>query len=534
MSEPIYQLAPSVYVEPLVSSWSAWWLVFSPVPASLHLLNYQLPVLRSYLASPASHYAAANDPMFKGGSFINVPPEHAAQIAALLERTDELETDRLELARAFTEFQSVLLAKASGQSLDRFYPMLPVPLRGITELLYDYHNRPLVRVVEPLAYRTRYHKRSLQSLRLAALHSDHDRPFWMSTPRLPHVGQIDWQVPFDDERVDRLFRLDTTPAPLRDIENLLGPASASTAATLLTSDVRPLPARWEGTGVRVRYVGHACVLLEAGGVSVLTDPFVGVQATSMRDDRLTFADLPERIDFALITHAHPDHFNFETLLRLRHRIQCLVVPRNFGIATGDISLKLMAEQLGFKDVRELDVFDRIRFDGKQDGEIAAVPFQGEHGDLTHGNKTGYLVRFGAARVLLLADSACHDVAQYKHVTTEFGNIDSIFIATSSESFPMAYSVGSVLPATKGKKIDTSRVTRGANATETLGLLEAIRPNRLFTYGMGMESYSEYILGVPPPLDSQAMQESERFLTSVRAMGISAKLLRGSHSFALDA
>ena len=55
--------------------------------------------------------------------------------------------------------------------------------------------------------------------------------------------------------------------------------------------------------------------------------------------------LPRRIDFALVTHGHPDHLAMETLVRLRLRIGTLVVPRHFGLATGDPSLRRESDHL---------------------------------------------------------------------------------------------------------------------------------------------------------------------------------------------
>jgi hypothetical protein len=82
------------------------------------------------------------------------------------------------------------------------------------------------------------------------------------------------------------------------------------------------------------------------------------------------------------TAAEPlDHFGLETLLRLRHGIECLVVNRSHGVFYGDISLKLLTQKLGFKNVVELDTLESISLPG---GEIIAIPFMGEQADLPHG------------------------------------------------------------------------------------------------------------------------------------------------------
>src|SRR6185295_7367299 len=100
-----------------------------------------------------------------------------------------------------------------------------------------------------------------------------------------------------------------------------------------------------GTKPRIRYIGHACVLIEWKGVTILTDPFIPVMPVEGGISRLTFQDLPRKIDYVLVTHNHQDHFSLESLLRLRHRIGRLVVPRTFGISYGDVSLKLLLQKL---------------------------------------------------------------------------------------------------------------------------------------------------------------------------------------------
>lgn len=97
---------------------------------------------------------------------------------------------------------------------------------------------------------------------------------------------------------------------------------------------QPRPPRHDGDGVRVRYFGHACILIESAQTSVLIDPLV-----SYKYDggvfRYTYADLPEEIDYVLITHNHQGHCMLETLLQLRHRVGRVLVPRNNGGGLAD-------------------------------------------------------------------------------------------------------------------------------------------------------------------------------------------------------
>src|SRR5918997_5415123 len=81
------------------------------------------------------------------------------------------------------------------------------------------------------------------------------------------------------------------------------------------------PARADG--LRVVLVGHASVLIQAGGLNILIDPiwseraspFTFVGPKRVNPPGIAFADLPP-IDAVLLTHNHYDHFDRATISRL--------------------------------------------------------------------------------------------------------------------------------------------------------------------------------------------------------------------------
>jgi L-ascorbate metabolism protein UlaG (beta-lactamase superfamily) len=89
-------------------------------------------------------------------------------------------------------------------------------------------------------------------------------------------------------------------------------------------------ARVEGT--RVTIVGHATVLIQTGGLNILTDPVWSQRASpfSFAGPRrvcppgIAFADLP-RIDVVLLSHNHYDHLDKATLRRLVERDQPRII-----------------------------------------------------------------------------------------------------------------------------------------------------------------------------------------------------------------
>jgi L-ascorbate metabolism protein UlaG (beta-lactamase superfamily) len=92
------------------------------------------------------------------------------------------------------------------------------------------------------------------------------------------------------------------------------------------------------------YVGHATVLLELGGIRLLTDPVLrGRIAHLRRRGPEPDPDVQRGIDAVLISHLHHDHLDLPSLRRLGAAVP-LVVPRG----AGDFLLRA-----GFSRVSEL-------------------------------------------------------------------------------------------------------------------------------------------------------------------------------------
>jgi L-ascorbate metabolism protein UlaG (beta-lactamase superfamily) len=247
-------------------------------------------------------------------------------------------------------------------------------------------------------------------------------------------------------------------------------------------------------------------------------------------ERFTYRDLPRRLDYALVTHNHCDHFVLETLLRLRHRIDCLVVPRSYGILHGDVSLKTLCRKLGFKHVVDVDAFETLPL---PEGEIIAIPFFGEHGDLAHG-KIAYVVRTGHERILFGADSNCLDKKLYEHVRGYTGRIDTVFPGVEPVGAPLSWSYGAMFPRMQQQSIDSSRRQRGCDAARALALLDAVGATRVYNYGMGEEPWLEHILALASAADSPQVQESNKLLAKARTLGfLEAERLTGKREVHLD-
>ncbi|EGW20006.1 MBL fold metallo-hydrolase [Methylobacter tundripaludum] len=512
----LYRLADSTAVEALVDNWVAWPHTFSPVPYSLHMLNYQKKNLSSYLQSPEIHVKSSANPKLLGGAFVNIPVERKAEVAKMLERMDSEHGGNLQMAQDLIDFQNLLDREAAGQSLEPYYAVLPESMRGYVELLYDYNNRPIVRCIESLFYKSPHYKNHLQSLRLFTQTHDRARPYYMSTPRLPEHDSVEWAIPFAQAQIDELFKLDSRPQSLAYIRELLGLDAGDDEKLIdLLTDQPPRAAEvWQGSGVRVRYLGHASVLVEYNGVAILIDPFIAVQPSQGGIGRYSFQDLPPHIDYVLITHVHHDHYVFETLLRLRHKIGCLVVPKSSGIFYGDISMKLLARELGFTDVIEVDPLDTIAFPG---GAIIAAPFLGEHNDLPFA-KSGYLISAGEQRLLFAADSNCLDRRMYENLCAEYGPIQTVFLGMECIGAPLSWVYGPLLPKLPERKHCQTRRSKGSDADAALSLLDAVQSERVYIYAIGREPWLQYFMALEPEDDDAYIREIGKVLAACQSKG----------------
>jgi len=435
----------------------------------------------------------------------------------------------INLSRAIEQLDALLREKAVGYSLESLYAEVPACLQGYVELVYDLNNHPSFRLIEPLLYKSPFYDSSLQSVMLSEISGD-DRPFVLSTPRVDKGDSINLEMPFASERLDTLFRMKNEPSSLEAIGDALSLSSsdAERFRSFLTTEAPKPYAKYDGDGARWRYFGHACILLETRGVSVLLDPMLSYTYDT-QISRYTYSDLPEVIDYALITHNHQDHILFETLLQLRHRIRNIVVPRNGGGALQDPSLKLLLKQCGFKNVIEISEMERIPFER---GSITAIPFLGEHGDLNVMTKSAYLLRVDNHKLLFAADSCNISPKMYEHIQRETGDVDAFFVGMECDGAPVSWIYGPLLTQRLDRPKDQSRRLAGSNFERAMAMVEQFHCKEVYVYAMGQEPWLNYISSIKYTEKSNPIIQSNRLIETCRERGITAERLFGEKEILL--
>ena len=516
-------LKQNVKMEPLFNQWYAWSHLISPAPAAMNVANLHLKIMKSYVAAPQIHANAVKNPAMLGGPFIDYDGGRVNEITELMERTTREQAHMIEFAEAVRVLDDLLKAEAKGFSLESLYAKVPEVLKGYVELVYDLNNNPSIKFFEGLLYKSRYYNLASQSVALSPIDKD-DRAFALSTPRLPDKDTLHLKVPFKSSALDQLFRMKETPQPLEQIvESLqIGPESYDLFSRLFTDEQPPKSESYSGEGVRVRYFGHATVLLETSGVNVLFDPVVSYKYDN-GIERYTYLDLPEKLDYVVITHTHQDHIMFETLLQLRHKIRNVILPKSRGGCLEDPSIKILLQNLGFRNVVEIDDMESIEF---EDGSITGLPFMGEHADCNIAGKLAYLVNLKGRSFLFAADSNNLETALYKHLAASVGHVDVFFIGMECDGAPMSWLYGPLMTRKLDRKMDQSRRFSGSNYERGIGIVNQFDFKEVYVYAMGQEPWLTYVSSVKYTDESNPIVASNKLVADCQSRGIVSERLFG--------
>jgi L-ascorbate metabolism protein UlaG (beta-lactamase superfamily) len=529
MNEELY-LRPNIVVEPLIDNWYAWPHLISPATAAMNIVERHLKIMESYLRAPQVHAAAVKNPAMLGGPFIDCEGQRVEEIRALVQETKRDRAQMIALHAAIKELDQILRNEAKGFSLEPLYPKIPERLRGYVELVYDLNNNATFRVVEPLLYRSEYYDPSRQSLMLSVINED-ERPFVLSTPRLKGPDEVHLKIPFKDETIDELFAMKRQPRTFKDIKERLGLPNADDQLmrSFFTTE-RPKPyQQYTGPGLRWRYFGHACILVETKDVSIFFDPVMSYTYEN-HIGRYTYDDLPDEIDYVVITHNHQDHILFETMLQIRHKVKNIVVPRNGGGMLQDPSLKQMFKTVGFNNVIELDEFESIPI---PTGEILGLPFFGEHCDLFIRTKMAWLVRLGGRQLLFAADSCNIEFRLYDHLKKELGDLDALFLGMECDGGPLSWLYGPLFTKPLDRKMDQSRRLSGSNYERAIDIVNKFNFRDVFVYAMGQEPWLNYIMSLKYTEESNPIVASNRLIADCRQRGITSERLFGEKEIFLN-
>jgi L-ascorbate metabolism protein UlaG (beta-lactamase superfamily) len=497
----------------------------APVQAAMNLAFLQVPLLESYLQSPQVHIAASHNPALRGGFFVNVDGSRSGEVRDLLSSIKRDRAEMLRFAEAISEAEEIVRQGATGFDLTPLYPKFPAELSGLVEVAYDTNNQPSIRFIEPLVYESSAYTEDRQSVQLS-LDSGIERPFILSTPRLHSPDLLDLRIPFRHPGLDELFMArvhGTTLARLREVLEL-GDDDAARLDGLLAAERDLAEDRHIDGGGRIRYFGHACLVLQTPEAAIITDPWVSSDAAAA--DRFTYRDLPDYIDLVLITHGHQDHIVLETLLQLRGRVGTVVVARSSRGNLCDPSLGLYLSHLGLP-VLEVDDFSAVEFPG---GKVIATPFLGEHADLDIRAKSTYCVQLAGRTIFVGADSSGIDPGLYRYMRSHVGKVDMAFLGMECAGAPLTWLYQALLTRPVTKKMSDSRTLSGSNAAQASAIMTELGASEAYVYAMGEETWLGHVMATTYNEDSYQLKQVAEFMTWCAGNGIKSDHLFGQHEW----
>lgn len=124
------------------------------------------------------------------------------------------------------------------------------------------------------------------------------------------------------------------------------------------ANFKPDPANWKSHEINIAWIGHSTVLINLFGTTILTDPVlyerVGVSIfgvtfgpSRFTHPALTVDEIPKP-DIILLSHAHMDHMDYETLYAITDKY-----PNEIECITAYNTADVIAE-LQWKSLKEID------------------------------------------------------------------------------------------------------------------------------------------------------------------------------------
>jgi L-ascorbate metabolism protein UlaG (beta-lactamase superfamily) len=184
-------------------------------------------------------------------------------------------------------------------------------------------------------------------------------------------------------------------------------------------------ARLPPEALRVTMVGHATLLIQTGGLNILTDPVWSERASPVRfagprrvnPPGIAFDSLPP-VDLVLLTHNHYDHLDIATLARLQATHDPLVVTPlgNDTIVRKDVpAMRLLARDWG-------DVVEHVTADGRVRVHLEPCHHWSARGfgDRRMALWAAFVIESAAGRTYHVGDTGYHDGINYRDARARHG------------------------------------------------------------------------------------------------------------------
>lgn len=177
---------------------------------------------------------------------------------------------------------------------------------------------------------------------------------------------------------------------------------------------------------QVTYVNHSTMLLQIGGLNILTDPIWSERCSPFKTHGpkrvhppgVPFDNLPP-IDIVLVSHNHYDHMDLQTLQKLLLRDQPLLITGLGNAST--------LSQMGWKKVTELDWWKST--DLRSDTTVTFVPAQHFSSRAFYDRNValwgGFVIKQGGELIYFAGDTGYGEV--FKQIKSRLGKPQLSFL-----------------------------------------------------------------------------------------------------------
>jgi L-ascorbate metabolism protein UlaG (beta-lactamase superfamily) len=166
------------------------------------------------------------------------------------------------------------------------------------------------------------------------------------------------------------------------------------------------------TPLAVTRIGHACQLIEIGGIRVLTDPWFTQTPTYHHGEpvALTIEDLG-RLDAVVISHEHYDHCDLDALLAAGFDLDVPLI--------GPGTVATIARDKGFRDIRAVEAWAATTV-----GDLTVTATPARHGV----HEVTFVIQAGERTVFFGGDSL--RVPELDTIPDRFGHVDLAILPTN--------------------------------------------------------------------------------------------------------
>jgi N-acyl-phosphatidylethanolamine-hydrolysing phospholipase D len=174
------------------------------------------------------------------------------------------------------------------------------------------------------------------------------------------------------------------------------------------------------------WIGHSTILLQTGGLNVLTDPVFSERASPLQwlgpkrvmPPALPIGELPP-LDLVLLTHSHYDHLDKPAVKQLarEHPNARWIVP---------LGLAAYVRGWGVREIVELDWWQRVEINGVGITATPARHFSARRvGDRNKSLWCGYTLEVGDHRAYFAGDTAYHP--EFREIAARCGPFDLVMM-----------------------------------------------------------------------------------------------------------